>query len=96
VNGAQALITTLVDNGVRVCFANPGTSEMHFVAALDTVAAMRGVLTLFEGVATGAADGYARMSGDPAAVLLHLGPRQRACQPAQRPPGRRADARRRG
>ena len=73
-NGAQALITTLVDNGVRVCFANPGTSEMHFVAALDTVPAMRGVLTLFEGVATGAADGYARMSGDPAAVLLHLGP----------------------
>ena len=73
-NGAQALITTLVDNGVRVCFANPGTSEMHFVAALDTVPRMRGVLTLFEGVATGAADGYARMSGDPAAVLLHLGP----------------------
>ena len=73
-NGAQALLTTLVDNGVRVCFANPGTSEMHFVAALDTVPAMRGVLTLFEGVATGAADGYARMSGDPAAVLLHLGP----------------------
>lgn len=73
-NGAQALITTMVDNGVRVCFANPGTSEMHFVAALDSVPEMRGVLTLFEGVATGAADGYARMSGDPAAVLLHLGP----------------------
>ena len=73
-NGAQALITTLVGNGVRVCFANPGTSEMHFVAALDAVPDMRGVLTLFEGVATGAADGYARMSGDPAAVLLHLGP----------------------
>lgn len=73
-NGAQALITTLVDSGVRVCFANPGTSEMHFVAALDTVPDMRGVLTLFEGVATGAADGYARISGDPAAVLLHLGP----------------------
>lgn len=73
-NGAQALITTLVDAGVRVCFANPGTSEMHFVAALDAVPEMRGVLTLFEGVATGAADGYARMSGDPAAVLLHLGP----------------------
>lgn len=73
-NGAQALIATMVDNGVRVCFANPGTSEMHFVAALDTVPEMRGVLTLFEGVATGAADGYARMSGDPAAVLLHLGP----------------------
>jgi len=73
-NGAQALITTLVDNGVRVCFANPGTSEMHFVAALDTVPEMRGVLVLFEGVGTGAADGYARISGDPAAVLLHLGP----------------------
>ncbi len=72
--GAQALITTMVSNGVRVCFANPGTSEMHFVAALDAVPEMRGVLTLFEGVATGAADGYARMSGDPAAVLLHLGP----------------------
>ena len=74
VNGAQALITTLVDNGVQVCFANPGTSEMHFVAALDTVPQMRGVLALFEGVATGAADGYARISGEPAAVLLHLGP----------------------
>jgi len=74
VNGAQALITTLVDNEVRVCFANPGTSEMHFVAALDTVPEMRGVLTLFEGVATGAADGYARITGEPAAVLLHLGP----------------------
>ena len=73
-NGAQALITTLVRDGVQVCFANPGTSEMHFVAALDAVPEMRGVLTLFEGVATGAADGYARMSGDPAAVLLHLGP----------------------
>lgn len=73
-NGAQALITTLVDNGVTVCFANPGTSEMHFVAALDAVPEMRGVLALFEGVATGAADGYARISGQPAAVLLHLGP----------------------
>ncbi|MGY4709601.1 acetolactate synthase large subunit [Mycolicibacterium sp. CBM1] len=73
-NGAQALITTLVERDVRVCFANPGTSEMHFVAALDTVPQMRGVLTLFEGVATGAADGYARVCGDPAAVLLHLGP----------------------
>ncbi len=73
-NGAQALINTLVDGGVDVCFANPGTSEMHFVAALDTVPRMRGVLTLFEGVATGAADGYARMAGRPAAVLLHLGP----------------------
>jgi acetolactate synthase-1/2/3 large subunit len=74
VNGAQALINTLVDGGVDVCFANPGTSEMHFVAALDTVPQMRGVLTLFEGIATGAADGYARIAGRPAAVLLHLGP----------------------
>jgi acetolactate synthase-1/2/3 large subunit len=74
VNGAQALINTLVDDGVDVCFANPGTSEMHFVAALDTVPQMRGVLTLFEGIATGAADGYARIAGRPAAVLLHLGP----------------------
>jgi acetolactate synthase-1/2/3 large subunit len=74
VNGAQALIGTLVGAGVDVCFANPGTSEMHFVAALDDVPGMRGVLTLFEGVATGAADGYARMAGRPAATLLHLGP----------------------
>ena len=73
-NGAQALIRTLVDAGVDVCFANPGTSEMHFVAALDDVPQMRAVLTLFEGVATGAADGYARMAGRPAATLLHLGP----------------------
>ncbi|GBE67736.1 putative acetolactate synthase large subunit IlvX [Mycobacterium sp. MFM001] len=73
-NGAQVLINTLVEGGVDVCFANPGTSEMHFVAALDTVPRMRGVLTLFEGVATGAADGYARIADRPAAVLLHLGP----------------------
>jgi acetolactate synthase I/II/III large subunit len=74
VNGARALINALVDGGVDVCFANPGTSEMHFVAALDAVPRMRGVLALFEGVATGAADGYARIAGRPAAVLLHLGP----------------------
>ena len=73
-NGAQALIRTLVDQGVDTCFMNPGTSEMHFVAALDDVPAMRSVLALFEGVATGAADGYARMTGRPAATLLHLGP----------------------
>ncbi len=73
-NGAQALIRTLVDAGVDVCFGNPGTSEMHFVAALDSVPEMRGVLCLFEGVVTGAADGYARMAGKPAATLLHLGP----------------------
>ncbi len=73
-NGAQALIASLVGAGVDVCFMNPGTSEMHFVAALDSVPQMRGVLALFEGVATGAADGYARIAGRPAAVLLHLGP----------------------
>jgi acetolactate synthase-1/2/3 large subunit len=74
VNGANALIRTLVGAGVDVCFMNPGTSEMHFVAALDDVPEMRGVLALFEGVATGAADGYARIAERPAAVLLHLGP----------------------
>jgi acetolactate synthase-1/2/3 large subunit len=73
-NGAQALIRTLAGCGVEVCFANPGTSEMHFVAALDAVPEMRGVLCLFEGAATGAADGYGRMRGRPAAALLHLGP----------------------
>jgi acetolactate synthase I/II/III large subunit len=73
-NGAQALIRTLAGSGVDVCFSNPGTSEMHFVAALDAVPEMRGVLCLFEGVATGAADGYGRMAGRPAAALLHLGP----------------------
>jgi len=73
-NGAQALIRTLVGAGIDVCFANPGTSEMHFVAALDAVPEMRGVLALFEGTATGAADGYGRMSARPAAALLHLGP----------------------
>lgn len=73
-NGARSLIRTLVDAGVDVCFANPGTSEMHFVAALDGVPEMRAVLALFEGVATGAADGYARIAGKPAATLLHLGP----------------------
>jgi acetolactate synthase I/II/III large subunit len=73
-NGAQTLIRTLVGAGVRTCFTNPGTSEIHFVAALDSVPEMRAVLTLFEGVASGAADGYARMAGTPAATLLHLGP----------------------
>jgi len=71
-NGAQALIQTLIHCGVDTCFTNPGTSEMHFVAALDR-SNMRGVLCLFEGVASGAADGYARMADKPAATLLHLG-----------------------
>ena len=73
-NGAQALIRTLVDSEVDVCFTNPGTSEMHFVAAVDQVPGMRTILGLFEGVVTGAADGYGRMAGRPAATLLHLGP----------------------
>ena len=73
-NGAHALIQTLVDSGVDVCFTNPGTSEMHFVAAVDDVPGMRTILGLFEGVVTGAADGYARMADKPAATLLHLGP----------------------
>ena len=71
-NGAKALLETLLNAGVDTCFTNPGTSEMHFVAALDSTA-MKAVLCLFEGVATGAADGYARMAGKPAATLLHLG-----------------------
>src|SRR3954454_12229948 len=71
--GAQALLRTLVNAGVTTCFTNPGTSEMHFVAALDSVPEMRSVLALFEGVATGAADGYARMAERPGATLLHLG-----------------------
>jgi acetolactate synthase I/II/III large subunit len=73
-NGAASLVKTLASAGVDVCFANPGTSEMHFVAALDQVGDMRCVLGLFEGVVTGAADGYARMADRPASTLLHLGP----------------------
>ncbi|MEM8661276.1 MAG: acetolactate synthase large subunit [Pseudomonadota bacterium] len=73
-NGAESLLTTLVNNGVEVCFTNPGTSEMHFVAALDEVEGMRCVLCLFEGVLSGAAHGYAVMAGRPASTLLHLGP----------------------
>src|SRR5687768_17764939 len=73
-NGAESLVETLASAGVEVCFANPGTSEMHFVAALDRVGDMRCVLGLFEGVVTGAADGYARMANRPASTLLHLGP----------------------
>lgn len=73
-NGAESLARTLVAGGVDTCFANPGTSEMHFVSALDRVPGIHCVLCLFEGVATGAADGYARMTGKPAATLLHCGP----------------------
>src|ERR687889_2414266 len=73
-NGADLLCDALLTNDVNVCFANPGTSEMHFVAALDRKPQMRCVLGLSESVATGAADGYARMAEKPAATLLHLGP----------------------
>jgi len=72
--GGECLLRTLVASGIEVCFMNPGTSEMHFVAALDRVPEMRGVLCLFEGVCSGAADGYGRMARKPAATLLHLGP----------------------
>src|SRR6202051_909250 len=72
--GAEILLQTLAANGVDTCFMNPGTSEMHFVAALDRVKDVRGVLCLFEGVCSGAADGYGRMLGKPASTLLHLGP----------------------
>ena len=72
-NGAESLVQTLTASGIEACFANPGTSEMHFVAALDR-SPIRSVLCLFEGVVTGAADGYGRMTGRPAISLLHLGP----------------------
>ena len=95
-NGADALLATLVANGVTACFANPGTSEMQFVAALDRVPAMRPVLCQFEGVATGAADGYGRIAGKPACTLLHLGPGygNGVGQPAQRPARLHADRQR--
>jgi acetolactate synthase-1/2/3 large subunit len=73
-NGAQSLLQTLVNGGVEVCFTNPGTTEIPFVAALEEIRHLRPVLGLFEGVCTGAADGYARMAGKPAMTLLHLGP----------------------
>ncbi len=73
-NGAESLLETLTNNGVEVCFTNPGTSEMHMVAAIGRTGGMRSILSLFEGVCTGAADGYGRMAGKPACTLLHLGP----------------------
>ena len=73
-NGATSLLQTLINNGVEVCFTNPGTSEMHMVAAIGQTVGMRSMLCLFEGVCTGAADGYGRMAGKPACTLLHLGP----------------------
>ncbi|MCB1691480.1 MAG: acetolactate synthase large subunit [Pseudomonadales bacterium] len=73
-NGAESLLQTLINNGVEVCFTNPGTSEMHMVAAIGKTEGMRPILSLFEGVCTGAADGYGRLAGKPACTLLHLGP----------------------
>jgi len=73
-NGAEALVATALRHGIEVCFANPGTTEMPLVLALDSVPGLRGVLCLHENVATGAADGYGRMAGKPAMCLLHLGP----------------------
>ncbi len=73
-NGAESLVRTLIKSGIEVCFANPGTSELHFVSALDKVGGIKCILCLFEGVTTAAADGYARMTGKPAATMMHLGP----------------------
>ena len=73
-NGAESLVMTLAASGVDTCFSNPGTSEMHFVAALDSISGIRPILGLFEGAVTGMADGYGRMAEKPAATLLHLGP----------------------
>ncbi|MBV1877819.1 MAG: acetolactate synthase large subunit [Pseudomonadales bacterium] len=73
-NGAESMLQTLVNNGVEVCFTNPGTSEMHMVASIGQSDGMRSILSLFEGICTGAADGYGRMAGKPACTLLHLGP----------------------
>ena len=73
-NGAEALWRTLVDAGVELCFTNPGTTEMDMVRALDSLDGLRAVLCLFEGIATGAADGYGRIAGKPAVSLLHVAP----------------------
>src|SRR5437773_11145740 len=73
-NGAESLIRTAIAAGVEVCFANPGTTEMPLVLAIDAIPGIRAILGLFEGVCTGAADGYARMAGKPAFTLLHMGP----------------------
>src|SRR6202790_2059978 len=73
-NGAESLVHSLLKSGVDTCFSNPGTSEMHFVAALDSISGMRAILGLFEGAVTGMADGYGRMAEKPACTLLHLGP----------------------
>lgn len=73
-NGAQSMLETLINNGIEVCFTNPGTSEMHMVSAIGSTQKMRSILCLFEGNCSGAADGYARMTGKAACTLFHLGP----------------------
>ena len=72
-NGAESMLQTLINNGVEVCFTNPGTSEMHMVSAIGKIDGMRSILALFEGVCTGMADGYGRMLDRPAFTLMHLG-----------------------
>ena len=91
-NGAESLVKTLLASEVEVCFANPGTSEMHFVAALDRHPEMRCILCLFEGGVSGAADGYYRMSGRVAATLLHLAPGFGNALPTCTTPARRSRA----
>ena len=92
-NGAESVVRTLVEADVEVCFANPGTSEIHFVASLDRETGLRPILCLFEGVATGAADGYGRMAGKPAADAASSrgGSRERSRQSPQRAAGANAD-----
>ena len=89
-NGAETLVETLLASGVNVCFANPGTSEMHFVAALDRHPEMRCILCLFEGGVSGAADGYYRMTGEVAATILHLAPASGTPSPTCTTPARRS------
>ena len=84
-NGAESIVHSLLKSGVDTCFANPGTSEMHFVAALDRIPGMRCVLGLFEGVVTGAADGYARIAGKPAAIVSASPRARRICRRRSRP-----------
>ena len=93
-NGAEAFIQTLKLCGVEVCFANPGTSEMQLVAAIDQTPGMRAILGLFEGVVTGAADGYGRIAQAPAPVALPLQEQRRAgaAKPAHRPISARTEA----
>lgn len=72
-NGAESLIKAAVASGIEYCFANPGTTEIPLVAAMGAEPALKPVLSMFEGVCTGAADGYGRIAGKPAMTLTHLG-----------------------